>query len=109
MGTRRGAASSGAAGSGAAGDLDVQALWALAFHAGQQSAGTQYQGLSNDGNVTGLFERFAALFEPLQSLAERQGPLGDREAIDLKQIHASLARIDLAALKSQTASTGATS
>lgn len=101
MAAKKGASSPNLSGGGGAGEFDFQALIMAAFQAGQQSAGAPYQGLSNDGAVMGLFDRFAALFEPLQSLAERQLPLGDREAIDLKQIHASLARVDLTTLKSE--------
>ena len=106
MGTRKSPGSPDPTGGTGTSEVDFQALMMAAYQAGQQAAGTPYQGLSNDRAMMGLFDRFAALFEPLQSLAERQHPLGEGEASDLKQIHASLARVDFSALKSESPRSG---
>ena len=108
MAMKKGSGSPNEAAGGGGSELDIQALMMAAYQAGQQSSGTTLQGLQNDSSVMNLFDRFAALFEPLQSLAERQTPLGTREAIDLRLIHDSLARVDLTTLKSEDTKSVAT-
>jgi hypothetical protein len=81
-------------------ETDFPASFAAGFLAGQQSAGSSFQGLANDSDIRKWLERFATLLEPLQNLAQPQAPLPENRAEQLRDIHASLARVDLSTIGS---------
>jgi hypothetical protein len=83
-------------------ETDIPAF-AAGFLAGQQSAGSSFQGLVNDSDIKKWLERFATLLEPLQNLAQPQKPLPENRAGQLRDIHASLARVDFSTVGSDEA------